>query len=72
MAVNGTPRALAPIARGVLAWVADMRTKQQIRGHHPSIITDDTLRRIELCALCTLDVGMMQDLYCVGPKEAPE
>lgn len=64
MNVNGTPAALAPIAREVLAWVAQERRKEW----YDDGVAPDTIRRIELCALATLDVGMLHDLYCIGPR----
>ena len=79
--VNGTPAALAPIAREVLGWVANHRDRlakwDAVFGASEHVDTEkasealqerrDMIRKIELCALATLDVGMLHDLYCIGP-----
>lgn len=51
---DGTPRALAPLAEEVLAWVANERLKRESRGFKPTVLADDDLRRIELCALSVI------------------
>jgi hypothetical protein len=47
---DGTPRALAPLAQEVLAWVAHERKKRSEHGFKPTVLADEDLRRIELCA----------------------
>lgn len=64
---DGTPRALGPIAREVLARVAFAR-KYRAEGKNVPL-SDEDLRRIELCALATLDISMLASLYAVLPKE---
>lgn len=68
MEANGTPAALAPIARQVLDWVASERNLAPYQTEYDNPVDPDVLRRIELCALATLDVGMLHDLYCIGPR----
>jgi hypothetical protein len=61
--LDGTPRALKPVAEATLAWVAQQRENRTIRKYTPSVPTDDELRRIELCALAALDVAAFEILY---------
>lgn len=68
-AVDGTPAALGPIAREVLAWVARQRTLLPSVRPEAADAHADHLRRIELCALATLDISMLASLYAVLPKE---
>jgi len=79
---NGTPRALMPIAQETLAWVVKQRRHLEerygwMRKEWPDCWErtfterEAMIRKIELCALVTIDVAMMQDLYAIGPKEAP-
>ena len=58
---DGTLRARKPIAERVLAWVAVERDFQR-RGVHSHVSAED-LRRIELCALSTIEAAMFFDLY---------
>jgi hypothetical protein len=72
--LDGTPRALRPIAEAVLALVARSRTPnrhnpENHRWHHIAL-HDDDLRRIELCAQAALDVSMFHDLYGGSPSAA--
>jgi hypothetical protein len=55
----GTARELRPIAEQVLAWVVAHRLSG-VCGIHA-----DDLRRIELCALATIEAAMFFDLYGV-------
>ena len=63
LALDGTPAALGPIAHEVLAWVAKMRVEDFDAAHGAPIF-----RQIELCALATLDIAHLQNLYAVLPK----
>ncbi len=70
--MNGTPRELLPIADQVLAWVARERAKNDapLPGDpfHTSVyVSDNELRRIELCALATREAAMFFDLYGIRP-----
>ena len=58
--MNGTPRAIGPIAEQVLAWVALQR---QVPTLELRRITPDELRRIELCAQAAREAAMFHDLY---------
>ncbi len=56
--MNGTPRAIGPIAEQVLAWVAWQRASTS-----PERASADDLRRIELCAQAAREAAMFHDLY---------
>ena len=58
--MNGTPRAIGPIAEQVLAWVALQRQFPTLELRR---ITPDELRRIELCAQAAREAAMFHDLY---------
>jgi hypothetical protein len=60
--VNGTPRAIGPIAEQVLAWVARHRADPYLLQGEESLDPDD-LRRIELCAQAAREAAMFHDLY---------
>lgn len=66
MAADGTPRALKPIAEAVLAFVARHRDGADMEE---TMVDSQLLRRIELCALTTLDVANFDTLY--GGDHAP-
>ncbi len=58
--MNGTPRAIGPLADEVLAWVADQRAPR----NDPDFPYDhDSLRRIELLALAAREASMFLSLY---------
>lgn len=61
MTALGTPRELRPIAEQVLAWVAGERKQlgQMVSGTPH----EQMLRKIELCALATIEAAMFHDLY---------
>ncbi len=62
---TGTPRELKPIAEQVLAWVAFQRN----HGDLEMLFQEDALRRIELCALVTMNVASFADLYDLQIRE---
>lgn len=75
--MNGTPRAIGPIAEEVLVWVSHQKTRlakyerifvesDYIDNEEASAVLQprrDTLRRIELCALAAREAAMFHDLY---------
>ncbi len=70
----GTPAALMPIAEQVLAWVAGERAKNNTPlpddPFHTSVyVSDNELRRIELCALATREASMFFALYGDGSPQ---
>ena len=64
---DGTVRALGPIARQTLLWVANQK-KPDAELRRP---TPDELRRIELCAKVALNVSDFQEVYG-GPTTDPQ
>jgi hypothetical protein len=80
---GGTARALGPIAKQTLLWVAQQRKRHEpLTGIVPDayagrvrrvgLIPLDDLRRIELCALATLDISHFDILYGRDYGQAPE
>lgn len=67
MARDGTPRALGPIARQTLSLVAALRAAD-CAGCAAELIDDEAIRRIELCALATLDIAHFGELYVRLPS----
>jgi hypothetical protein len=61
-----TPAELRVIADRVLLWVNRMRLDTADN------VSDDDLRRIELCAMTTREVSMFHDLYGGGHAPAEE
>jgi len=65
---GGTPRNLVPIAEQVLAWVANERAPRNDPSF-PGYVSNDDLRRIELCALATREAAMFHDYLGVDDAE---
>ena len=65
---DGTARALGPIARQTLLWVAN----QKKPGAELRRLTPDELRRIELCAKVALNVSDFQEVYGAADADLRE
>lgn len=63
--LEGTPRAIGPIADEVLAWVAfQKRSSTELRRPTP-----DELRRIELMAQAAREAAMFHQLYGIEERD---
>lgn len=63
--MNGTPSELKHIARQTLQWVAKARLQGSIVGIY---VSPTDLRKIELCALATLNMAMLYEVYGENPE----
>lgn len=63
--MNGTPSELKAIANHTLRWIAKARTEGSIVGAY---VSPTDLRKIELCALATLNMAMLHEVYGQNPE----